>query len=278
MTRTQWGAALLALATGIAAPLSAQDAENSTIAPSPATATARTKADELFAEGRQLLEKGQYQEACARFKESHALDPAGGALLNLAACYERDGKTASAWRAYNEALAWANADRREDRSAYAVEHIRELEPLLARLVLDLPPRVRMNDIVVVVDGETLEAINGVRIPVDPGARVVEIQSPGREPYRTEVTAVAGEETRVEIPPLQQASSEGDSSEGPTSPSGEHRKGKLGETGPGTIEERPGACGCRVAAPSNDASAARGAFAALGALAGALILRRRRRAP
>jgi hypothetical protein len=299
MTRIQLGAVLGALAMSASLPVAAQDASeapdspaaseasdapDSPGAPSPAAEASRpapsvrATADQLFREGRLLLDEGQYKQACEKFKASHALDPAGGALLNLAACYERDGKTASAWRAYNEALAWANADRRDDRSAYAVEHIRELEPQLARLVLTLPGRVRMKDIVVVVDGETLDAINGVRIPVDPGRHNLEIQAPGRESFQVEFTALTGDEVSVSVPPLREAKDRSATDNaGTMSLGGEKDESSSGNTsgGPTPINERPGACGCRAAGFNSDFDQSAGVASAVGGLFGLLVFRRRR---
>ncbi len=270
MTRIHGSALFVALALTLASLGIAQQGSSTRQEP---TATARATADQLFLEGRQLLEAGDYTRACAKFKESHALDPAGGALLNLAACYERDGKTASAWRAYNEALAWANADHREDRSAFAVEHIRALEPQLARLVLSLPPRVRMRDITVIVDGETLDPMYGVRIPVDPGQRVLEIEAKGRETFKLEVAAVAGEEVSVSVPHFRETQDETKgSTDGGTMSMGGGKTPESGKSGgPAPIRDNPGACGCRTTARASGSPDRPLGLVALSAVLGLLLL-------
>ena len=58
-------------------------------------------AEILFQEGIHLLDEKKFAEACPKLEESVRLERAPGALLNLAACYEGLGKTASAW-----ALCW----------------------------------------------------------------------------------------------------------------------------------------------------------------------------
>ncbi|MBK6693988.1 MAG: hypothetical protein IPG50_17530 [Myxococcales bacterium] len=65
-------------------------------------------AEALFREGVALLDSGDLKGACARFAESHKLEPSVGAAMNLGRCLERDGKNASAWASY---LAAASSPR-----------------------------------------------------------------------------------------------------------------------------------------------------------------------
>jgi len=51
----------------------------------------------LFQKGVELMAIGKSAEACEKFDSSHQLDPALGTMLRLADCYERTGKTASAY-------------------------------------------------------------------------------------------------------------------------------------------------------------------------------------
>ena len=51
----------------------------------------------LFAEGRNLMADERYAEACPKFEESLRLDHGMGTQFNLAHCWEKLGRTASAW-------------------------------------------------------------------------------------------------------------------------------------------------------------------------------------
>jgi hypothetical protein len=164
----------------------------------------RARASELFREGRARLAAKRYAEACPMLEESQRLDPGGGTLLNVALCHELQGRAATAWSEFNEALAVARSDRRPDREAEAERHLHALEPRLARLVFEVPPEARVPDLVVRRDGaEVVAGTWDAGVPVDPGDHVVEAKAPGRVAWRTTVT-VGGEGTSltVRIPVLQ----------------------------------------------------------------------------
>ena len=57
-------------------------------------------AEALFQEARQLMKTGAYAEACPKLFDSNRLDTAVGTLLYLGECYEKSGKTASAWTTF----------------------------------------------------------------------------------------------------------------------------------------------------------------------------------
>lgn len=131
--------------------------------------TDATIAQSLFDEGRVLLEQGRYAEACPKFAESQRLDPGGGTLLNLALCHELEGKTATAWVEFREALAIANRDQRKDRIDLAEKHIEALAPRLVKVVVVVPETLRARSPDVLLDLTRLPpAAWGTPVPVDPG--------------------------------------------------------------------------------------------------------------
>ena len=133
--------------------------------------TTSVAAEELFRDGRALLEQGHFREACTKLDASEKLDPAVGTLFSLAACYEAQSRLASAWFAYRAAAALA-ASRSDERRAMAQTRADAIEPQLAHIAIRFAdPSSRGG---VSVDGETfLHDALGTPLPVDPGAHRVE---------------------------------------------------------------------------------------------------------
>ena len=157
-------------------------------------------AEALFRHGRELLDAGKVAEACEKFAASQRADPALGTLLNLAACHERQGRTATAWSEFTDA--YAEATRAQDkRASYAQTRLQALEKVLYRVVIEVaePPA----DLVVRLDGQPLgrEAL-GTPLPVNPGERTIEASAPGREPWTQKLAVPSGAgQQRVDIPAL-----------------------------------------------------------------------------
>jgi hypothetical protein len=163
--------------------------------------TDRQIAQQLFDEGRVLLDAGKVAEACPKFAESQRLDPGGGTLLNLALCHEREGKTATAWGEYRDALGQAVQDDRKDREAFAREHIDALAPKLVRVVVVVPPGVAANKPEIMLDRSKLpDAAWGSAIPVDPGEHRISATATYYRPWATTLTASEpGKTYTVEVP-------------------------------------------------------------------------------
>ncbi len=158
------------------------------------------QAQSLFERARLLMEDGDLAHACPLFAESQRLDPGGGTLLNLALCHERQGRTATAWAEYNDALALAVRDGREDRREFAHEHIEALRDRLprVRVVIDQPTA----GLVVALDDTTLSALSlGADLPVDPGAHVVTASAAEHAPWRSSFVLADGQQLDVHVPAL-----------------------------------------------------------------------------
>jgi hypothetical protein len=142
-----------------------------------------TLAEALFQDGRQLMEKGSYADACPKLARSHQLDPAGGTVLLLAMCYEQAGKVASAWLRYNDALGFARRDGRDDRAERAKEHLAVLTPRLSRVTVVLPKQVaESKGAKLMLDGTELPAESTNSLPVDPGSHHLLLSAAGKQAW------------------------------------------------------------------------------------------------
>src|SRR5215472_5799664 len=125
------------------------------------------RADALFNAAKALLDSGQYTDACAKFAESKRLAPGLGVTLYLADCYERIGRTASAWTEFRSAEGLARA-RNDARAAVARARAQSLEPKLPRLTIAVAPTVTRAGLRVALDGKPVsEEEWGLGLPVDP---------------------------------------------------------------------------------------------------------------
>jgi hypothetical protein len=167
-------------------------------------AGSQAAAQALFEEARALMTAGKYAEACPKFAESERLDPGAGTLLNLANCYEKDGKTASAWVTFKDAAAAADVKHRADWSQRARERALALEPVLSRLIVEVTPAARVAGIEVRRDGVAVGLAEwGTPIPVDPGEHVIDAMGPRKKPWSARVTVgPKGDKASVTVPALE----------------------------------------------------------------------------
>jgi hypothetical protein len=149
------------------------------------TAGDRAAAEALFKEGKRLAADGKFELACPKFEESQKLDPGIGTQFNLANCYERSGRTASAWTSFLEVAGSARASGQKERERVARERAKTLEAQLVHLSVIVPAEVagtpgleiRRNGVLVG------KAQWSVAVPVDPGSYTLEATAPGKKPWR-----------------------------------------------------------------------------------------------
>ena len=176
--------------------------------PSPAyaepTSEDRAAAQSLFDEARNLVKAGRASEACPKLEESQRLDPGIGTQLNLADCYEKAGRTASAWALFLDAGEAARKTGDAKRESLATGNAKRLEPSLARVKIVVTGEIE--GIVVKRDGRPLSrGALASALPTDPGKRVFEATAPGRRPVRVEIEVMPGRQTDVVIPALEKTS-------------------------------------------------------------------------
>jgi hypothetical protein len=142
----------------------------------------RLSAEALFDEGLRLMQANDYASACPKLAASYRLDPGIGTLLYLADCYDSEGKTASAWITFREAVFLARKAGDAEREQAALEHADALRHQLTSLQLQMakPP----TGLTLTLDDHTLapELLN-VPLPVDPGSHVLVASAPGYVSWR-----------------------------------------------------------------------------------------------
>lgn len=187
----------LAIACGSALGVVTQDA-----AAQGPTPTANATAEALFAEGRRLAGEQKYEAACPKFEGAQKVAPTPGTLLNLANCYEKVGRPASAWASFREAISLSRAAGRNDLAENAQKRANALEPRLPKLVVTVTATAP--NVEVIRDGIALpQQAWGSALPVDPGEHVIEARAPGRKPFRVGVKAPSeGATDTVNVPELE----------------------------------------------------------------------------
>ncbi len=180
----------------------------SVAAPRGARAQARdpVAAEALFDDARRLMDGGRYAEACPKLEASQGLDPAVGTLLNLGDCFEKVGKTASAWERFREAAAAAAQSGQTAREEEARGRAAALEPRLCRLAVRVPPASDAPGLALERDHAPFgRALWNEPLPADPGAHDVVASGPGKKPWSGTATldpaTCAGTTATVDVPLL-----------------------------------------------------------------------------
>jgi hypothetical protein len=167
----------------------------------PSKPEARAAATALFDDARKLMAAGKFAEACPKLEESLRLASGIGTLYNLADCYEKTGRTASAWTGFRGVVAQATTAGQKDRVSAARDRVKAIEPKLSRMKIEVAspvPAIR----VMCDDLETASPFWGTAVPVDPGDHIVRATAPGFTPWETKVTVGAQSAfVTVEVPAL-----------------------------------------------------------------------------
>ena len=154
----------------------------------------RVAAESLFNDARRLMQAGDYEKACPKLEASQRLEPGLGTTLNLGDCYEKLGRTASAWGEFRSAAAEAQKAGDSARKSTALARAAALEPRLSRLQIS----VAEPTVTLLRNGQELSpAVIGNAIPVDPGRYRLEARAPGKVTWTDEVL-VEGENEIVAV--------------------------------------------------------------------------------
>lgn len=170
----------------------------------------KAAADVLFQQGKKLMQEGKLNEACPKLAESLRLDTGIGTMLWLADCYERSGKTASAWGQFQEAAETASRTK-DSREKVARERAQKLESRLVKLQIMVPAAHEVPGLEIKRDGTVLgKPLWGTAVPVDPGGHNVTASAPGYATWEGSIEANGdGKVVAVPVPKLAEDTSAAD---------------------------------------------------------------------
>lgn len=203
---------------------------------------ARAAAQVLFDQGKELAKAGKLAEACPKFEESQRLDPRIGTQFNLADCFERLGRTASAWTNFVDVASATKAAGQAEREQVARDRASALERKLTRVTIRVDgggvPGLRVTR-----DGTEIgQALWGTPVPIDPGEHIIEVTAPGKITWKSRFTVGSAASTStVNVPAL------ADDPAAVKKPEGERTAPLVGPVGPVAPEQAQGSgTGQRVA--------------------------------
>jgi hypothetical protein len=173
------------------------------------SANQRATAEALFRKATELMDQKRFGEACEKFQASQELDPTLGTMLYLADCYDRAGRTASAWALFQTASQKARHAGQLDRERIAKQRADDLEARLSLLEIKVAPKRQLPELEVLVGGAPVpKASFNTTLPFDPGPTRVEARAPGYKPWSGAITLANGPSTQaIEIPELAKAPKE-----------------------------------------------------------------------
>jgi hypothetical protein len=165
-------------------------------------------AEALYREAFALAQQGKFAEACPKFAASYELDPQLGTLLDLARCHEDEGRTASAWAEYHNAVSLAQRLGKDATADEAKKRAAELKPMLSNIVVKLDKT--LPEMSVTLDGKSVPiGAMGTELPVDPGEHKILVEAPRYKDWNKTVTVPKGPHVEtVRVPALVRVTGKG----------------------------------------------------------------------
>jgi hypothetical protein len=177
------------------------------VALSPLTAQGDTpkKADDLFKQGIAKMKEGDFEAGCPLLADSLAIDYGMAAEFRLAECYEKQGKTASAWRSFRSVQGAAEKAKQRARARVAQKRADKLEAQLHRLTIKVPSSIRgLNGLQLLLNDQPIPSDRwGKARAIDPGKHVLSVRAPGYKDWTTTLNTSPTSKTQtVHLPQLE----------------------------------------------------------------------------
>jgi hypothetical protein len=158
-------------------------------------------ATELFNSGRDLMEKGNFKEACPKLAESARLDAKVGTLARLGECEEKLGHLVESRASWQQAanLARSTNDR---RAAHVEEELGRIDRLVPKVTIALEGAAGAPDVKVTLDDVAIGAASlGLALPIGPGSHTIGVTASGKKSWSTRFDAKPEVKATVTVPPL-----------------------------------------------------------------------------
>jgi len=163
-------------------------------------------AEALFQEGLAAMKRTDYTAACDAFSQSNRADPSPGTQINLALCFEKQKKWASAWTWYRSAVGLAQQRGQKERETLAEDSANRLKPQLHYIVVVV--KEAPSDMIVKRDNSEVPVMvagKEVPLPIDPGDHLIEVSARGKKTQTQKIHCNDDNKTdRVEFPKLENA--------------------------------------------------------------------------
>ncbi len=156
------------------------------------------RADEQFRKGRDEQDRGNCQKALEHFRESHALKPGRGTLLNMGLCEKKLGQLAKAMQHFDELLPQLTAG--DERRQIVRDNLAELKPKVPYLRVVLKADSPAGTVVTYDNAELEPTMIGTDMPVDPGKHVVVVEAPGLPNRKYDIVMEEGKRQTLQIEP------------------------------------------------------------------------------
>jgi hypothetical protein len=171
----------------------------------PAHAQDQAAAQALFDQGLTEFKAGNFEKACSKFEASLDLYDGLGTRGKLAECFEKVGRTASAWAQYREVEARSQRAGDRKRSKVAGKRAKKLEASLSYLQIDVADDARVPGVAIERGGSPVSSgAYGVSVAVDPGPIIIKATAPGYKEWTKELTIGVKEKRTITVTSLEKA--------------------------------------------------------------------------
>jgi len=153
-------------------------------------------AKRLFEEAVDDFSNNRIDAACPKLEASIRLRPEIKPLGLLAACYEKQGKLATAWRTFKDVRKKAEAANDNDTAVAAAGHVARLDPKVARVTIAAADKAGLT---VTLDGKPFAELDKP-YELDAGAHKISASANGKN-FDKDLTVKDGDNERVDIPKL-----------------------------------------------------------------------------